>query len=74
MVKKYGYIIVGKDGMDLTQRKYKSRVIAQRKIKGIIKVNSITQRRMTGFVGMRIKRVGLYPREIKSMKQAHNKV
>ena len=59
---KSGYIIVFYDGR-YDNRVWKSREKLKKHIQAIIKNNSLEQRKMTGYIGLRIKKVNLYPRQ-----------
>jgi len=65
-----GYVILNKSNRVIDNRKYKTRTKAMQSIKNIIRNNSLKKRQMVGYIGLRIKEVGLYEREIKPMKAA----
>ena len=65
-----GYIIVRNNKSWLSQRIYKTRVKAEKNLKGIIKSNSIKQRKMTGYINMKVKVYSLNEREKLQMKKA----
>jgi hypothetical protein len=64
-----GCVIVNKSGRNVDGRIWKNCSKAQNHIKGVIKNNSISQRKQTGFVGLKTKRVKLNERESNEMKR-----
>lgn len=66
---KYGYDIVFRSGRPGT-RIWKTKAKAIAHIRRIIKNNSLKQRKMTGLVGMHVRKHKLYSREVQEMKRA----
>ena len=64
----HGYVIIFKNGRKDT-RIYKSKAKAETHIRNLVKNNSLKQRQMTGYVGMRVIQYGLNLREVMEMKR-----
>ena len=66
-------LIVNRNGRCVDNRLWKSPTKAKAHIKAIIKNNSIKQRKMVGYIGLKIKEARhLYPREVDELKKAKN--
>ena len=74
MVKKLGYVIRDKKGKGriINQRIFKTKRKAESHRKGVIKANTMQQRKMTGFINLRVKGEKLNEREKKEMKRTKN--
>jgi hypothetical protein len=64
------YIIMNNKGRNIGNRLYKTLAKAESAKKGLVKNNSLEQRRQTGYIGLRVKRVKPYKQEVERLKIA----
>ena len=63
------YIIVNNKGRNINNKLYKNKNIAQKAKEKLIKNNSLEQRKMVGFVGLKIKKVKPFKQEEERLKE-----
>ena len=66
------YQIVNKNNRRVDGRIWKTKPKALSHVRGVVKNNSLKQRRMTGFVGLSVKKARVNERERMELKRAKN--